>query len=69
MQSGWCGRLGLGNGSQTVAVSSNSDNCHPIQGDFYEFIMEVRITVLVTKKGNVEEGSRSKFWGNMVLYG
>ena len=69
MNSGGCGSLGMGNGTQTVAGSNNSENWHSIQGYFYEFVMEVSITVTSTKKANGEEVAGSKLWENMALYG
>ena len=63
------GSLGVGNGPQTIAASIIRDNWHSIQGYFYKFLMGVRITVMVTKKDNVEEGYGNKFWESMALSG
>ena len=37
--------------------------------DILQFVLEVIITVMVTKKASVEKGSGGKFWGNMALAG
>ena len=62
MNSGLCGILGLVNGTQTVAASRINENWNSVQGDFYEFLMEMIIAVMVKNRANGEEGSGSRFW-------